>query len=166
MPRPPMPTERPIFVKPLRPSSNKAALDPWLSYEDRWHQLQTNPSGAPIHLRFSSIPWPMANQPSSPEEISVSQIKEFLLSPRAIRAHTKVAEKENRRESDGGWDIKSRKALMRAAILRWHPDKFLGKFLGWVAEDERAAVKEGVGKVIRCLNEIMRVEEIRAKTLL
>ncbi|KAG8904671.1 hypothetical protein FRB99_001353 [Tulasnella sp. 403] len=158
----PPPASKPNVArsKPLQPSSQTASLDPWLSYEDRWHQIQTNSSG--IVMKFSTIPWPMATQPSSPEKITTRDIKEFLLSPRAVRASAKVSERHKERNPTGA-DFKSRKAVLRDAILRWHPDKFLSKYLDWVVESDRAAVREGVGKVIRCLNEIMQVEAARER---
>lgn len=153
--------------QPLQPSTKAASIDPWLSYEDRWHQLSTNPSGASISLRFSSIPWPMAVQPSSPENITTQAIREFLLNPKAVRAsaakiNTSGSSDQMKNAKD---EAKARRALLRAALLRWHPDKFLSKFLGWVDESDKAAVKEGVGKVVVCLNEIMRMEDARARMM-
>lgn len=138
--------------QPLQPSSQASSIDPWLAYEDMWHQLSTNSSGAGISLRFSSIPWPMAVQPSSPDKITTQAIREFLLSPKAIRAsaakiNTSGSNDQVKNAKD---EAKARRALLRAALLRWHPDKFLSKFLGWVDEREKAAVKEGVGKVVCC----------------
>lgn len=138
--------------QPLQPSTRAASIDPWLSYEDRWHQLSTNSSGSSISLRFSSIPWPMAVQPSSPEKITTQAIREFLLNPKAVRASAaKINTSGSNDQAKNAKDeAKARRALLRAALLRWHPDKFLSKFLGWVDESDKAAVKEGVGKVVVC----------------
>ena len=173
---------RPSFAKPLKPTTTKAGLDPWLSYEDRWHQLLTNSNEAGITLRFTSIPWPMETQPTSVDDIKAAEIRAFLLSSRAMRPPVKLSGTEPQEKLSPVNDLKTRQAVLRTALLRWHPDKVLPKFLSWVEEDERAAVKDGVGRVIRCeylgalnprftltsesgLNEIMRQEEVRSKTL-
>jgi len=38
-------------------------------------------------------------------------------------------------------------------MLRFHPDRFEGRWIGRVREADRPAVKEGVGRVVRVLNE-------------
>ncbi|KAG8844853.1 hypothetical protein FRB96_002813 [Tulasnella sp. 330] len=141
--------------RPLQPSSQKTSLNPWLSYEDRWHQLLTSSSTsptAPLVLHFSTIPWPMLNAPTCPTDIRTEAIKAFIFSPQAVRLTT----------SEGV--MKSRRSILRAAILRWHPDKFLGRYLELVEEGERANVKQGVEMVIRGLNEIMRMEAAKERS--
>ncbi len=38
-------------------------------------------------------------------------------------------------------------------MLRFHPDRFEGRWMSAVRYDDRAAVKEGAGRVMRFLNE-------------
>jgi hypothetical protein len=49
------------------------------------------------------------------------------------------------------------KDRIRAALRRWHPDKF-ARVLGQVVENDKDAVAEGVGIVVRCLNEMLERE--------
>jgi len=105
----------------------------WHDYEASWTSWQRT---APEMLTFRCIPWPLAFHPDSPASITHDAVALFILSP----AH-----------SHG----KTRKDRVRDALRIWHPDRF-GKWLKKVSEEERAAVSEGVGVVVRCLNEIAR----------
>lgn len=130
--------------RPLQPSSQKSSLNPWLAYEDKWHQLLTNNN---MSLTFKTIPWPMSTPPTRPEDLKVASIKAFVLSSNAVHLHPMVTvTTEVGKEQQ---QTRQRRAVLRAAILRWHPDKFLGKYLGMVVEEEREMVKEGVEMVIR-----------------
>jgi len=65
-------------------------------------------------------------------------IREFLLSP----AHSPEVSSKDR---------------IRAALRRWHPDKF-ARVLGLVVESDKDDVADGVGIVVRCLNEMLERE--------
>jgi hypothetical protein len=65
-------------------------------------------------------------------------IREFLLSP----AHSSEVSSKDR---------------IRTALRRWHPDKF-ARVLGSVVESDRDDVADGVGIVVRCLNEMLERE--------
>ena len=129
----------------------------WSSYETRLGLL--NQSQSQRHLGGASltierIPWPVAD----PEAItppldgrrSISRraaldellrpeaIREFLLSP----AHSPEVSSKDR---------------IRTALRRWHPDKF-ARLLGLVVESDRDAVADGVGIVVRCLNDMLERE--------
>ncbi|KIJ50401.1 hypothetical protein M422DRAFT_82176, partial [Sphaerobolus stellatus SS14] len=91
-------------------------------------------------IPFSAIPWPIlsSNPITSPEHLTPQRIASFIL---------------------GGGDIyhaaKTRKNRIRAALLRWHPDRFNNNVLPKVVEADRSAVTEGVGKVVACLNRLL-----------
>jgi hypothetical protein len=65
-------------------------------------------------------------------------IREFLLSP----AHSSEVSSKDR---------------IRAALRRWHPDKF-ARLLGLVVESDKEDVADGAGIVVRCLNEMLERE--------
>lgn len=111
----------------------RATIDAWNVYELRWVALSAAYDG--IVLKFRDIPWPLLVPPLTPGEITPGGIEAFILSP----AH-----------SPG----QSQKERIRAALLRWHPDRFC-RVLGRVRESERNAVEEGVGIVVRCLNDLL-----------
>jgi hypothetical protein len=48
-----------------------------------------------------------------------------------------------------------RKEILRDALLRFHPDKFEGRFMKRVKPDQRDAVREAIGQVVRCLHSLM-----------
>jgi hypothetical protein len=54
-------------------------------------------------------------------------------------------------------NIPTRKNRLRETLLRFHPDKFEGRVMGRVIPEgeEREKVREGVGRVVRALNELM-----------
>ncbi|KAK2463215.1 hypothetical protein APHAL10511_004870 [Amanita phalloides] len=109
----------------------KAILDAWTGYETRWAAMQ----GSRDPLTFLSIPWPVLSAPDQPESMELADIASFLLSPAHSQAQT-------------------RRERIRAAQLRWHPDRFR-RYMGRVAETDKAAVEEGVGIVARCLNDLV-----------
>jgi hypothetical protein len=144
----------------LRQAATKRAVEDadcmrmaWARYEAGWAALMSCPAApasgttTPKHesdglaqqasgsLRFSSIPWPMNPPPSTPTDITAALVSAFVLSS----AHSAEL---------------SRRERVRAALLRWHPDRF-GRFLERVEQAERADVEGAVGIVARCLNELL-----------
>jgi hypothetical protein len=117
-----------------RASANIASMDVWRAYEARWASIAA--SSEP--LTFRTIPWPLVSRPSNVAGIIPAGIVAFLLSPLHSQSQT-------------------RKDRIRSALLRWHPDRFQ-KFLVNVVEEDKESVQEGVGIVVRCLNELMERE--------
>jgi len=115
----------------------QADREAWSTYEARWAAL-TAPADSPKELAFRTIPWPMFSPPTSVEDITPARVAMFLLSP----LHP---------------DGQSRKDRIKGALRKWHPDRF-GRLLGKVAEDDKAAVEEGAGIVVRCLNNLLERE--------
>lgn len=128
----------------------------WSSYETRWTLLSQSQGrrqlgGTSSSLTFERIPWPVADSPLDGRRttrrtaldehehlLRPEAICEFILSP----AHSPGVSSKDR---------------IRAALRRWHPDKF-ARVLGMVAESDRDAVADGVGIVVRCLNEMLERE--------
>lgn len=50
------------------------------------------------------------------------------------------------------------KDRVRSALRRWHPDRF-GRILAKVRDEDKARVEEGVGLVVRCLNDLLERAE-------
>ena len=138
----------------------------WSSYETRWNLLNqgqrqlgaSSSSSSSSSLTFEQIPWPVAatgpldgrrgtgtrrralllDDDDEKDLLRPEAIREFLLSP----AHSPEVSSKDR---------------IRAALRRWHPDKF-ARVLGLVVESDRDAVAAGVGIVVRCLNEMLERE--------
>ena len=104
------------------------------TYEKNWQAILRSSSP----LSFSSIPWPVLMRPSGPSSMTKDEIETFVL----------------------GWlarlpkDALKRKERVKAALKRWHPDKF-ARFARRVDEEERDVVLEAAGNVARCLNELL-----------
>ncbi|CCL99873.1 uncharacterized protein FIBRA_01898 [Fibroporia radiculosa] len=106
----------------------------WDTYEARWATIASN-AGSAETLTFETIPWPVFTAPRSADDIRPGRVAMFILSP----VH-----------SQG----QSRKERIRAALRRWHPDRF-GRLLSRVEEQDKAIVEECAGHVIRCLNNLL-----------
>lgn len=108
----------------------KLILKAWANYESRWSSLASSKE----ELDFKKIPWPVIVPPRNTADITRDAIVAFLFS----NLHSQT---------------QTRKERIRAAQLRWHPDRFR-RFLGRVPENDKEAVEEGVGIIARCLNEL------------
>ena len=89
-------------------------------------------------LSWDDIPWPVAARPASPSDITFDAIKEFILSPAAHGANVHL------------------RARLHLALLRWHPDKFEGRYLNRVYTRDFMRVKEAVGKIAMVLGQLLR----------
>jgi len=127
----------------------------WKSYETRWSELNQSWSqqqvGGSASLTFEKIPWPVAvsvADSSLDGPRTRKALEEHLLRPQAIRefilspAHSSGVSSKDR---------------IRAALLRWHPDKLV-RMLGMIVESDMDAVTDGVAIVVRCLNEMLERE--------
>jgi len=113
--------------------AEQVMVEAWGVYELRWAALYAAYEG--IALKFRDIPWPLLVPPVTPEEITAEEIAAFILSP----VHSKE---------------QTTKERIRAALLRWHPDRFC-RVLRGVRESDKSAVENGVGTVVRCLNDLL-----------
>ena len=120
----------------------------WRTYEARWGLLsQRQPElGLLSALTFERIPWPVVDVPL--DRTTTSTTLDGMLRPEAIR--------EFLLSSAHSPDV-SPKDRIRAALRRWHPDKF-SRVLSQVMESERGLVEEGMGIVVRCLNDMLERE--------
>ncbi|CAA7260545.1 unnamed protein product [Cyclocybe aegerita] len=147
------------------------------NYNMRWGALLGTGSAADaVHpvLSFDDIPWPIlaahggrrpdhmgagsgASSSSSirVEQLTAENISSFLLE-RAVKSDSAAP------DSLGEGDINAetapkteRKEKLRETFLRFHPDKFEGRFMKRVREDEREKVREAIGQVSRALNSLM-----------
>jgi hypothetical protein len=131
----------------------------WEAYDRAWDRLVMSVRPVKtftfrkVAFSFADVPWPVLpplsrctdsgtdNPPVLElEDITTQRVAQFLLHPH--------------RTPD-----KSRKEKLRDAILRYHPDKFEGRILPRILSEDRTRVQEGVSIVMRCLNELMSVEQ-------
>lgn len=127
----------------------------WRTYEARWALLsQRQPElGLLSALTFERIPWPVvvaadADDCGATTTTPRRRRLDVLLRHEAIREFVL--------SSAYSPDV-SAKDRIRAALRRWHPDKF-ARVLSQVIESDRDAVAEGMGVVVRCLNDMLERE--------
>jgi len=124
----------------------------WSSYRALWETLNgaaaassnsTPPNHSPKSklLKFTQLPWPIYSSPNDPSLLTKEAISSFLLSG----DHSPT---------------KTRKQRLREAILAYHPDRFVGRYMNLVRPEQRDLVNEAVGKVVRALNELMEEGEL------
>ncbi|KAH9034835.1 hypothetical protein EDB85DRAFT_1863549, partial [Lactarius pseudohatsudake] len=120
----------------------------WRTYEARWALLsQRQPElGLLSALTFERIPWPVVVADTA--TTTTTPRLDVLLRHEAIREFVL--------SSAYSPDV-SAKDRIRAALRRWHPDKF-ARVLSQVMESDRDAVAEGMGVVVRCLNDMLERE--------
>ncbi|KAF8755522.1 hypothetical protein RHS01_05233 [Rhizoctonia solani] len=125
--------------KPQRTHQQKSqaqqAREAWQRYEDTWTELSN--SDAPVRLNFHNIPWPAFSQPTGVAQLNSRSIGAFLLSS----LH------------DGGGS--TRRERIRNAMRLWHPDKWMGRYMGRVDPRHAQSVKDGVNAVARALTELL-----------
>lgn len=118
-------------------------------YKTRWDVLLSTDEVAGHPLKFRDVPWPCHaaystsdadGQNFSLDDLTIDNISEFLFS--CAKEATEPTQK-----------IKT----IRETLLRFHPDKFEGRVMSRVSEAERTKVQEGIGIVVRTLNELMKI---------
>ena len=106
------------------------------AYQRRWAGLLESKSKF-ADLGFGDIPWPVPGGPPDISLITAEAVSAFLFFPE---------------EAGKG---KTRKEELRGTMLRFHPDKFEGRIIPRVREEERAAVREGANAVTRAVSTLM-----------
>ncbi|CAE7092110.1 unnamed protein product [Rhizoctonia solani] len=111
-------------------------VESWQRYERQWLDLLNGVFPEGRHLTFYDIPWPVSKPARSFEELQLSAIERFLLSP----YHSIT---------------KTRKMRLRSALMQWHPDKFAERFINRLEESHRTAIIGAVTSVARMISELM-----------
>jgi len=141
-------------------------------YHSRWTALlaTTSESDTTRTLEFHDIPWPIATAyreakadtrrrtqdtadglVTSPkpdigiDDLTVEAISSFIL---PVVGVVDV-------ESDDATRKKERKDKLRETFLRFHPDKFEGRFMKRFPESQQGKVRDAIGQISRVLNSLM-----------
>ena len=125
-------------------------------YETRWKALLVPSTPATPNeptLGLADIPWPVYQAfgdknpgPSSfrVDDLTVDAVSTFLL-------HSSIDD-----DKDPDVSRKDRRERLRDGMLRFHPDKFEGKYLSRVEDREKERVREGLVFVVRGLKELLK----------
>jgi hypothetical protein len=111
------------------------------AYERQWIGLLGSKSNS-ADLGFGDIPWPMQGESVNISQITAEAISSFLFLP-GDEGHDEAGRGRVRKEE------------LRGTILRFHPDKFEGRVIPRVKDEERAAVREGANAVTRAVTALM-----------
>lgn len=127
--------------------------DAYREYKNRWDQLTrasaavassastTSSSSSYSLVPFSSLPWPTFSPPLHADDLTKDSIASFLLSSEHIDARDKT-----------------RKQRTREALLAYHPDRYVGRYLMAIEPDERDRVRELVVRITTLLNALAEDE--------
>lgn len=114
------------------------------AYERHWIGLLGSKSKS-ADLGFGDIPWPVQGKSSNISQITAEAVSSFLFLP-GDEGHD-----EGHKAGSG----RARKEELRGTILRFHPDKFEGRVIPRVKDEEKAAVREGANAVTRAVTALM-----------
>ncbi|KAJ7668652.1 hypothetical protein DFH06DRAFT_1182179 [Mycena polygramma] len=122
-------------------------------YHLRWKTLLADGEGVQNLLRFSDIPWPIISAHRKPPKKSSSDSLPTVslddLTVDAIAAFLVPSTLSGEQEK------KQRKDKLRETFLRFHPDKFEGRFMSRIREPDQQRVRDAIGVVVRALNVLM-----------
>lgn len=98
----------------------------------------------PALLGFADIPWPIFHgKLLDIEDLSSEAISSFLF-PVTFE------------DEDSASKASKKKEKLRETMLKFHPDKFEGRIMKRVREEEREKVREGVSAVVRATSALMQ----------
>ncbi|KAH9006156.1 hypothetical protein EDB86DRAFT_3061277 [Lactarius hatsudake] len=108
----------------------KRQVDARDTYDQRWAELLNSKS---VDLRFGDVPWPVRGKVEI-AQLTAEAISAFLFpsGPDVERGRT-------------------RKEVLREAMLRFHPDKFEGRVIPRIRSEDRDSVREGANAVARAV---------------
>lgn len=120
-------------------------------YKAKWESLRaTSDKDSPekaTHLRLVDMPWPIFHGSSfhvfAPGMLSLDKIRAFYTAMLPPSSGTNSEE-----------DRAAMKKVLREAILAYHPDRFVGRYLDKVQEGEKEMVKEAVIRTSQIINEL------------
>ena len=125
------------LVPPSLPAVSTDA-DRIILYERKWELLK----GDTEVIFFQQVPWPILIDLLHPDQLDISDIRNFITHEAYIRLP--------------GMESKPLRERIKIEMLRWHPDRFDARVLPKVEPTHRQAIKATADKVIRMLTHLMR----------
>lgn len=125
----PAPSTAPTTGRDLTPEAR------FIEYEKKWELLQTTRIS---DIRFKELPWPVLEDALDVDTLTKPKVRAFVL-------HIGQADKFVDKDS---------KFCLRAELVKWHPDKFLPKYLARIHADDRDMVITAANHVTKLLLEL------------
>lgn len=124
-------------------------------YEERWRALLDPRTRDHGPLTFGDIPWPLFSAHIAERKSSDGDLRVEEITPEAITTFLSP-------DVDGvatftkNDDVSRRnRDKLKETLLRFHPDKFEGRFMHRIPANDIENVREAVGQVARVLNRLM-----------
>jgi len=111
-----------------RPSMVVETKKLWSQHEKDWERFEKSP---PVYISYANVPWPL-------------DIDDML------RGMVTAA-------ADGKDKDAVAKGVFRKATLRWHPDKFMGKFGAKLHDSDRERILDKVKEITQSLNRAWQI---------
>ncbi|KAG7091099.1 hypothetical protein E1B28_010154 [Marasmius oreades] len=128
-------------------------------YHGRWKKLLSTQSDSLTTVGFNDIPWPVFPSEHDRKGSTSSCISLEDLTKDAISAFlfmsTSSTPLSDMKIEDAEKEKKDRKDKLRETFLRFHPDKFEGRFMYKVPQGDQEKVRAGLATVVRALNELV-----------
>lgn len=147
--------EREVKRRRIREEKEKRRKqDAYRDYKTRWDHLtrtaasiaSSSSSSSSLNLLpLTSLPWPTFLPLSTVDDLTKDSISSFLLASDHIDARDKT-----------------RKQRIREALLAYHPDRYVGRYLMAIEEGERDRVRELVVRITTLLNALAEDEAKRS----
>lgn len=106
-------------------------------YNVKWKHLKSDVH-IPVVL-FNQVPWPVLAKIRSPDEITQIAVTQFILNPRR-----------------NGLAGKTPRDVIKAEMLKWHPDKFNSKVMPRILSTDVVVTQQAADKVVRILTAILQ----------
>lgn len=106
-------------------------------YDFKWEHIKTKSSSIPL-IYAQEVPWPVLFPLQSLEQIVVQNVAPFFLHPGRV-----------------GLQGKTQREILKAEMLRWHPDKFNNTVLSKIPEVDVELARDAAGRVARILTQMM-----------
>jgi NF-kappa-B inhibitor-like protein 1 len=107
------------------------------SYRERWGRAAAMIDGGAVNLRLTDVPWPVSARVLTGDAVAAK---------RALRAAL----------TRGAAGAAESRKMLRTEMLRWHPDKFAGKFGGAIREKDVAEATTRVNVLARLVAELFK----------
>ncbi|KAF9268600.1 hypothetical protein L218DRAFT_519772 [Marasmius fiardii PR-910] len=129
-------------------------------YHDRWKKLLSPQLDLLTTVSFDDIPWPVFSSDrdrgsSTGPRVSLEDLCKDAISMFLFNSTTTTTPLSDVNTADSEKGKKDRKEKLRETFLRFHPDKFEGRFMHKVSQGEHEKVRQGLASVVRALNDLM-----------
>lgn len=125
------------------------------AYQEKWQSLSRAEAGSEAvpGLRLVDLPWPILLGSETglfhPKMLQVDRVGVFFEALHRVSGTSAGSAEEATVDGTLSW-----KQVLRAAILAYHPDRFVGRYLERVVESEREVVRDAIIRCSQIINDL------------